>query len=116
MNELEDVQKKLKQFVTERDWAQFHDPKNLAMAVASEAGELLSLFRWIQNDEADSFCREGQDRESVVGEIADIAIFLLLLCDRINVNLFDAIHQKIEVNEKNHPVEKTRGHPRRVRP
>lgn len=104
---------RLREFVADRDWAQFHDPKNLAMAVASEAGELLAEYRWVSSTEADSWSKDPANKDRVAMEAADIGIALLLLCDRIGVDLPNAIGQKIELNAQNYPVGASRGRPLR---
>jgi dCTP diphosphatase len=111
--DLEELVRDLRSFAAERNWGQFHDPKNLSMLLASEAGELLSLFRWVPNSEADAFAVRDTAREQVEHEIADVAIALLMLCDRLGVDLQAAVRRKIEVNGRNYPVEKSRGRPNR---
>lgn len=103
----------LRAFVAERDWSQFHDPKNLAMAVASEAGELLAEFRWVSNVRADDFASDPDRRTRIEHEIADVGISLLLLCDRTGIDLLDAIERKVELNARNYPVETARAKPDR---
>lgn len=103
----------LQEFVAERDWAQFHDPKNLAMAIASEAGELLAEYRWVESADADSWSQEPANKDRVAMEAADIGIALLLLCDRIGVDLPNAIGKKIELNAQNYPISASRGRPLR---
>jgi len=115
VSDLDDIREELRAFVAERDWEQFHDPKNLALAIASEAGELAALLRWIDNAKADTFAADAENRAAIAGEIADVAIFLLLLADRVGLDLPQAIREKIAVNRQNHPVGETRGHARRVR-
>jgi dCTP diphosphatase len=110
------IDEELRAFVAERDWEQFHDPKNLAMAVASEAGELAEILRWVPSGEADRFAAEADNRARIAGEAADVAIFLLLLSRRVGFDLAQAISTKIARNRENHPLEQTRGHARRVRP
>src|SRR5512147_2375940 len=85
MADLERVLAELRRFTAERDWAQFHDPKNLAMLLASEAGELVALLRWVPNAEADAFVRAAENRSDVEAEAADVAIALLLFCDRAGI-------------------------------
>jgi dCTP diphosphatase len=109
MDRLEAVVKELRAFVAEREWAQFHDPKNLAMAVASEAGELLAEYRWVSNAEADSYSRKEEHRKLISAEAADVGIALLLFCDRIGLDLIDAIKEKVIQNRRNYPVEQSRG-------
>ena len=99
----------LRAFVAERDWAPFHDPKNLAMAVASEAGELLAEYRWIRSDDADRHSADPAPRERIAAEIADVGLTLLLLCERTGIDLVDAMRAKLEVNRGRYPVERSRG-------
>ena len=97
------------QFVAEREWQQFHDPKNLAMLLASEAGELLGLFRWVDNRQADDFAATSPNREKIASEVADVAIALVLLADRLKLDLTSAIRDKTEINRRNYPIELSRG-------
>lgn len=106
---LEETLVRLRAFVAEREWEQFHDPKNLAMAVASEAGELLAEYRWIESVEADAWSMERENRRRVAMEAADVGISLLLLCDRIGVDLVSVMDKKIAINAENYPVEMSRG-------
>ena len=112
---LDDIRAQLRTFVAERDWAQFHDPKNLAMAVASEAGELLAEYRWIANAQADAWSTESQNRRRVAMEVADVGIALLLLTDRVGINLLEAMAEKIALNGRNYPVSSSKGRPSRPR-
>jgi NTP pyrophosphatase (non-canonical NTP hydrolase) len=106
---LRDVLERLRLFVAERDWEQFHNPKNLAMAVASEAGELLAEYRWIEGDASDVWSSDKDNKQRVAAEAADVAIALLLLCDRIELDLVAAIEQKMDRNAANYPVAQSRG-------
>jgi NTP pyrophosphatase (non-canonical NTP hydrolase) len=99
----------LRAFVAERDWGQFHDPKNLTMLLASEAGELVAEYRWIPNDRADAFSREPEARQRIANEIGDVGIALLLLCDRTGIDLQAAMHDKLARNRQRYPVELSRG-------
>jgi NTP pyrophosphatase (non-canonical NTP hydrolase) len=99
----------LRAFVAERDWGQFHDPKNLAMLLASEAGELVAEYRWIPNDRADAFSREPEARPRIADEIGDVGIALLLLCDRTGIDLQAAMRDKLARNRQRYPVELSRG-------
>ena len=100
----------LRQFTEERAWTGFHDPKNLAMLLSSEVGELVALLRWVPGAEADAFVQDARNRPRVEAEIADVAIALLLLCDRTGIDLPGAVRAKLEVNRRNYPVELSRGH------
>lgn len=106
---LDALRDELRAFVAEREWQPFHDPKNLSMAVASEAGELLALFRWVRGDDADDFAQKPENRARISAEIADVAVALLLLCDRTGIDLAQAIREKIEINRINYPVAASRG-------
>ena len=106
---LEEVVVRLRTFVAERDWAQFHDPKNLSMAVSSEAGELLAEYRWVSNEEADAWSRKPENQRRVAMEAADVGISLLMLCDRVGIDLVDAMNAKIEMNATKYPAAEYRG-------
>ncbi len=108
-SQFEALLRELRGFVEEREWGKFHDPKNLSMAVASEAGELLALFRWVRGEESDAFASNPGNRERIKAEIADVTISLLLLSDRIGIDLQQAILDKLEINRANYPVESSRG-------
>src|SRR4051812_6219435 len=109
MSDLESLRAELRQFVAERDWAQFHDPKNLAMLVASEAGELLAEYRWVRSEEADALGRDPAARARISAELGDVGLGLLLLCERIGVDPVAVMREKLEANRRKYPVEKARG-------
>ncbi|MBI2393832.1 MAG: nucleotide pyrophosphohydrolase [Deltaproteobacteria bacterium] len=103
----------LRAFVAERDWRKFHDPKNLSMLLASEAGELAGVLRWVDNAEADAAASAEPLRTKLTHEIADVAIAVLLLCDRLGLDLVDIARAKLELNRRNYPVEQARGNAER---
>jgi NTP pyrophosphatase (non-canonical NTP hydrolase) len=109
MDELRDLLDQLRQFVAERDWQQFHDPKNLAMLLASEAGELLAEYRWVLSNQADAASQDGERRARILSEIGDVGIALLLLCERIGADPVAAMRTKLEVNRARYPAELVRG-------
>jgi dCTP diphosphatase len=113
MNRFDAVMKDICGFVEEREWQAFHDPKNLAMAIASEAGELIAEYRWVSNADADRLTASDDHRRRVSAEAADIGIALLLFCDRVGVDLFQAIEEKMVINRRNYPVDLSRGHAER---
>jgi dCTP diphosphatase len=98
----------LRRFSRDREWGRFHDPKNLSMLVASEAGELLQLFRWVPNDAADAFAATPENRARVAEELADVAIGVLLLADRVGLDLPAAIRAKIRRNGEKYPAKAKR--------
>jgi dCTP diphosphatase len=104
---LETLRVRLARFAAERDWDQFHNPKNLAMALAGEAGELLEHFQWLTFEQAANLPRAT--RAEVALEAADILLFLLRLCDKLDIDLAAAAEKKLALNAKKYPVEKSRG-------
>ena len=94
-------------FAAARDWDQFHNPKNLAMALAGEAGEVLEHFQWLTFDQAAKL--PAATRAEVALECADVLLFLLRLCDKLDIDLAAAARKKLLLNEKKYPVEKSRG-------
>ena len=106
---LEELVRDLRAFAEERDWRQFHDPKNLAMLVASEAGELVAEYRWVRGDEADAHSSEPEARARIAAEIADVGLGLLLLCDRIGLDFVAAMKHKLARNAERYPVEASKG-------
>ena len=98
---------RLRDFAAARDWERFHSPKNLAMALAAESGELLEQFQWLT--EAQSRELDPSQRELVAAELADVLLYLLRLADRLGVDLKTAAERKIAVNEKRYPVDRVRG-------
>lgn len=104
---LNELKKKLENFVVERDWAQFHSPKNLAMAMIVEAAELVEHFQW--NTEAESHELSAEKREQVGHELADTFVYLLRISQVLNIDLIEAANKKIALNALKYPVEKARG-------
>lgn len=104
---LEQLRKRLAAFARERDWEQFHSPKNLSMALIAEAAELVEHFQWLKEDE--SFQLSPEKLEEVRLELADIQIFLIRIADQLGVDLVQAAQDKTDKNEKRFPVEKVKG-------
>lgn len=107
----EDLSRRLADFAAERDWDQFHSPKNLAMALAAEAGELLEHFQWLSESESGQL--GPAEREAVALELADIQLYLVRLADRLGLDLVAAAHRKIELNAEKYPADRARGHARK---
>ncbi len=104
---IETLKEKVKKFIEERDWQQFHNPKNLSMALVSEATEVLDLFLWCDNEE--SYKELEKRRQEVENEIADVATVLLAFCNHHNIDLSKAITAKQVEQAKKYPVEKCKG-------
>ena len=98
---------RLAAFADARDWTQFHNPKNLAMALAGEAGEIIEHFQWLTPEQAANLAPDTRD--AVALECADVLLFLLRLADKLDIDLAAAAHKKLELNAQKYPVEKSRG-------
>lgn len=104
---LDELRDRLREFVRERDWEQFHSPKNLAMAMIVEAAELVEHFQWLTEDESNDISPEK--REEVAHEIADTFIYLLRMADVLNIDLIEAAQAKMTLNAQKYPADKVRG-------
>ncbi|MFM9881494.1 MAG: nucleotide pyrophosphohydrolase [Burkholderiales bacterium] len=104
---LDVLRDKLRAFVTAREWDQFHNPKNLVMAVAGEAAELMEHFQWLTLEESVNL--PAATKAEVELEIADVLLLLLRLCDKLDVDPISAAERKLVLNEVKYPAEKSRG-------
>lgn len=104
---LEEVLTRIKDFREDRDWEQFHDPKNLAEAISIEAGELLELFLWKTTEQSRELTKVEQAK--LEEEVADILIFLAYLADAFGIDLLDSAMKKVELNERKYPIDKAKG-------
>ena len=107
MTELECLREQLREFAAARDWNQFHSPKNLAMALSAEAGELLEIFQWLTEEQSRSLAPEAQAAAS--DEIADVLLYLIRLSDQLDIDPIAAAKRKILANADKYPVHKARG-------
>ena len=107
MTTLQKLKYAVKKFRDERDWKQFHTPKNLAMALSVEASELAELFLWDDNET--SFDTALNKNENLKEEMADVLIYLLSMADVLNVDLSKAVYEKLEKNRSKYPIEKSKG-------
>jgi dCTP diphosphatase len=104
---LQDLRIRLRKFAAERDWDQFHSPKNLAMALSVEAAELLEHFQWLSED--DSRNLPQATRIEVAAEIADVQIYLVRLADKLGIDILEAAAAKIQRNEEKYPADRVKG-------
>ncbi|MCW8886060.1 MAG: nucleotide pyrophosphohydrolase [Motiliproteus sp.] len=108
--DIEALQQKIQKFADERDWDQFHNPKNLVMALSVEASELLEEFQWLTPEQSAQLKSEDPERhQRVEDEIADVAVYLLRLADKLDIDLESAIAQKMAKNDTKYPADKVRG-------
>lgn len=108
---LEDLKQRLRVFAAERDWDQFHSPKNLAMALSVEVAELVEQFQWLTEQE--SRHPDAARRRRIEDELADVLIYLVRIADRLEVDLLAAATRKLEHNAAKYPADKVRGQARR---
>ena len=99
----------MRRFVAERDWEQFHSPKNLVMGLAVEAAELMEHFLWVENQVSRQVVDDKATLGDAADEMADVACYLLALCNALGIDLSDAIQGKLIKNALKYPVEKCRG-------
>ncbi len=104
---LQELARRLRAFAAERDWDQFHTPKNLAMGVAIEAAELMEEFHWLTPEQSAQLAPE--QLQAVRHELADVFVYLVLLADHLDIDLLAAAGEKIAVNADKYPAEKVRG-------
>ncbi|HSF77415.1 MAG TPA: nucleotide pyrophosphohydrolase [Steroidobacteraceae bacterium] len=107
IRDLAELKMRLRDFIAERDWEQFHSPKNLAMALSVEAAELVEIFQWLT--EAESLVPDSDRRQRAEAELADILVYLVRVADRLDVDLLQAVTRKLEENARKYPAERVRG-------
>ncbi len=105
-----DLRNFVEDFVQERDWSQFHNAKNLSMALSIEAGELMDIFKWNTHEECERMMSEKKTRQEATDEIADVMIYALAFANRNDINIADAIDQKMIKNREKDPADKFKGH------
>lgn len=107
MNELDELYNKLSEFNKDRDWEQFHSPKNIAMALSVEAGEIVEIFQWMSQEESYDL---GQEKmQKLREEMGDVFLYLQLLASKYDIDLVKAAAEKLDKNSKKYPVDKARG-------
>ena len=105
------IQNQLEKFAIERDWEQFHTPKNLAMALSVETSELVEIFQWLKAEESNNL--NQKQREAINAEVADIAMYLLRFCSILEIDLEKAIEDKLVKNSEKYPVNLSKGNARK---
>lgn len=106
---LAELKERVLAFARERDWEQFHAPKNLSMALAAEAGELMEHFLWATSDDSHRVAREKAKRRDIEDELADVIIYALEFANMTGIDVAGAIERKMKANAKKYPVAKARG-------
>jgi NTP pyrophosphatase (non-canonical NTP hydrolase) len=108
---IEGLQERIRQFAAEREWDQFHSPKNLAMALSVEASELVEEFQWLTEEQSRNL--DAERRERVRLEAADVFIYLLRIADKLGIDLVAAAADKMVLNERKYPADRVRGDARK---
>ncbi|MFH1510381.1 MAG: nucleotide pyrophosphohydrolase [Candidatus Woesearchaeota archaeon] len=106
---IEDIKEEIKGHCTARDWDKFHNAKDLAIGIITEASELLEHFRWKNEGEVKALLADNKKRQEISEEMADVLYFLARLAERYNIDLSDEFFKKMEKNEQKYPVEKVKG-------
>jgi NTP pyrophosphatase (non-canonical NTP hydrolase) len=107
MSEFDTLKEKIRTFVADRDWDQYHTPKNLSMALIAECGELVEHFQWLTEAESADIPAEGL--EEIGHEIADVFVYLLRLSDKLGIDMVEAVNRKMLLNEAKYPADEVRG-------
>lgn len=107
MSDIKILQDKVAKFIGERDWNQFHSPKNISMSISIEAAELMEHFQWRTTEESRDIIEKK--RTEIEDEVADVMIYLLSFVNVCNIDLFSAVTKKIERNQTRFPIEKVKG-------
>jgi NTP pyrophosphatase (non-canonical NTP hydrolase) len=108
-SKFEELSARIEEFVKDRDWEQYHNPKNLSMAIAVEAAELLEIFQWLSPDECDRDVLSQEQKNNIADELADIIIYVVRMAQVLNIDVLEAVERKIEKNELKYPVEQIKG-------
>ena len=104
-----DLKQLIEDFVSERDWSQFHSAKNLSMAISIEAAELMDLFKWYDSEESNVLMDDVDVRHAATEELADVLILCLAFANRNSIDIDDAVRAKVTKNHQKYPVEKFKG-------
>ncbi len=104
-----ELRREMAAFIRERDWEQFHDPKNLSMAIATEAAELMEHFRWIKNDPSREWITDPQHKAEAAEELADVLAFALSFANTAGIDITSSLRAKMTKNAQKYPVQEYRG-------
>ncbi len=106
---IDELKQLVKAFIKERDWEQFHSPKNIAMSIAIEAGELMEHFQWEALDESLEKVKDPETFTEIKNELADVTSYILDLANVLNIDISEAVREKLKLNAEKYPIEKCKG-------
>jgi len=107
--DIKKYQEKVRHFVSERDWEQFHNPKNLVMALSVEVSELVEIFQWLTLEQSNAIIQSKKEMKEINDEVADAFIYLIRLCDKLDIDLEKAVHEKMKTNGEKYPISTSKG-------
>ena len=107
--DFETIGNAIQKFSDDRDWDQFHNPSNLVLALMSEVGELAELIQWKSTAEVSDYLQTPEGRDRFSEEVADVAIYLIRICQKSGIDFIQIIENKLKINELKYPVDKSRG-------
>jgi len=107
MDKIKELTERIIKFRNDRDWKQFHNPKDVALSMVLEAGEVMEHFQWKDKEEVEEYLK--QNKNDVAEEIADVLYYVLLMSHDLNIDIIEALDKKITKNESKYPVEKAKG-------
>lgn len=107
MSDIKRLTEKIKKFRDERDWKQFHNPKDVALSLVLEAAEVLEHFQWKNQKEIEEYIKTN--KENIGEELADVLYWILLMCNDLEINISEALEKKIKKNERKYPINKAKG-------
>jgi len=106
---IKDLKQKLAKFIKDRDWEQYHSPKNLSMSIAIEAAELMEMFQWLTIEESHNVIKDKEKLQEIEEELADIAVYVLDFCNMFNIDLTSAVLRKLKKNAEKYPSQLVKG-------
>jgi NTP pyrophosphatase (non-canonical NTP hydrolase) len=106
---LQELKDRIKKFCEDRDWGQYHNPKDLSIGIITEASELLEHFRFKSEDQSSAFLDDEIKKKEISEELADILFFVMRLSQKYRIDLSDSLEEKLKKNEERYPVEKSKG-------
>ncbi|MEA2053878.1 MAG: nucleotide pyrophosphohydrolase [Candidatus Thermoplasmatota archaeon] len=109
MDRILELKNRVSTFVNEREWKKFHNPKDIAISISIESAELLENFQWRNNEEVDAMLKNAEYFNNIKEEMADVLIYLIILSNKLEIDLIEIAFKKLRKNEKKYPADKFKG-------